>query len=147
MKNKSSVKSNDINVLNIDNLINQIIQQIYDDAHYSKQCLSCNSKSIELIDENSRIYKCLKCKSSFTPKTNSLYQKIKFTNDKWTIFLKCMILDESLEKTTKAISSNSDSVNRKWKLMHDLFDWKQYNLSVRPKPIKNIYADFEIIKG
>lgn len=144
-KNKNEIPAN--KAINIENLVQQIMQDIYDQAHHATVCNSCNSKKISLVDEQNLIYKCQDCKISFSPKTNSLFQKVRFSDDKWIKFLTCMINDESLEQTVRCVQSNAESVKRRWTLIYETVDWKQYNLLVRDKPIKNIYADFEVIIG
>lgn len=131
--------------LNIDVIANKIFQDIYDVSHYSNKCVKCNSSLIDLIDNESSIYKCKECKYSFTPRTNSLYQKVRFNNDKWLKILICMISDYTLEETVKIVQSNAETIKKKWEIIYNNIDWNKYNVLVRDKPTKNIYADFEVI--
>lgn len=131
--------------LNIEVIANKIFQDIYDVSHYAERCVKCNSSLIELIDNESSIFKCKECRYSFSPRTNSLYQKVRFTNDKWLKLLICMISDNTLEETVKIVQSNAETVKKKWELIYNNVDWNKYNVLVREKPTKNIYADFEVI--
>ncbi|MGL4950592.1 MAG: hypothetical protein ACRC4M_02000 [Mycoplasma sp.] len=133
--------------INIDATIANIFQEIYEDSHIAKKCYKCDDKDISLINETEVIYKCGKCKNSFSPRTNSLYQKIRLTNDNWIKFLNCMINDATLEETVKKIESNAESIKRRWKLIFEGVNWKKYNIEVRPEPTKNIYADFDVVIG
>lgn len=144
MSNKTNKNNNS---LSIDNLVLQIFQDIYDRSHHADNCISCQSENIRLVDEMSVIYKCSECKISFSPKTNSLFQSVRYPNDKWIKILKCMINDDSLETTLKVIKSSAESIKRRWTLIHDNVDWQKYNILVRNKPTKNIYADFEVVIG
>ncbi len=131
--------------LNIDLVANKIFQEIYDQSHNAEQCPKCGSKVIDLTDQESSIYKCKECKQSFSPRTNSLYNKVKFTNDKWIKILTCMLSDYTLEDTVKVVQANAETVKRKWALIYSGVNWDKFNILVREKPTKNIYADFEVI--
>lgn len=131
--------------LNIETIVNKIFQDLYDESHYANECIKCKSSNISLIDENNVIYKCIDCKFSFSPKVNSLFHKVRFSNDKWIKLLTCMVNDNTLEETVKIVQSNAETIKRKWALVYSELDWDKYNLMVREKPTKNIYADFDII--
>lgn len=143
----SNTKKQNNNSLSIDNIVLQIFQDIYDSSHHAEKCTSCHSENIRLIDEASIIYKCSECNISFSPKTNSLFQSIRYSNDKWLKILKCMINDDSLETTLKITKSSAESIKRRWTLIHENVDWRKYNILVRDKPTKNIYADFDVMIG
>ncbi len=132
-------------IINIQNIVERIFQDIYDDAFHATNCQKCKSSNIKLVDEENRIFKCNDCKISFSPKTNSLFQKIKYSNDKWYKMLTCMISDFTLEETIKYVQSNAESIQRKWDKIYNGIDWNKYNVEVRAKPTKNVYANFEVI--
>ncbi|MGL4951737.1 MAG: hypothetical protein ACRC4L_01990 [Mycoplasma sp.] len=144
MSNKNKNRKAEIN---IDAVISDIFQEIYDISHKSNKCYKCESENIVLTNESEIIYKCSNCKNSFSPRTNSLYQKIRLSNDNWIKFLRCMINDCTLEDTIKAIETNPESAKRRWKLIYENVEWKKYDIEVRSEPTKNIYADFEIVIG
>lgn len=131
--------------LNIDLVANKIFQHIYDESHHADTCTKCGSKMIDCTDEEASIYKCKDCKQSFSPRTNSLFNKVKFTNDKWIKILTCMLSDFTLEDTVKVVQANAETIKRKWALIYSGVNWDRYNILVREKPTKNIYADFEVI--
>ncbi len=131
--------------INIENIVQVIFKDIYDECHFAKFCSKCNSENINLIDEENFLFKCRDCNLSFSPRTNSLFQKIRFSNDKWYKILTCMISDFTLEETVKCVQSNAETIQRKWKKIYDNVDWAKYNIFVREKPTKNIYANFEVI--
>lgn len=135
--------SNDI--LSIQAIVETIFQDIYNDAFYASNCENCNSENISSVDKVNSIYKCNDCNYSFSPRTNSLFQKIKYSNDKWFKMLTCMISDFTLEETIKYVQSNAESIQRKWTKIYESVDWQKYNVKVRDKPTKNIYANFEVI--
>lgn len=131
--------------LNIETIANKIFQDVYDQAHTATHCIKCQSDKISIIDDAAYLYKCHDCKVSFSPRINSLYQKVRLTNDKWIKLLIAMISDYTLEETVKFVQSNAEVIKRKWLVVYEGIDWNKYNLLVREKPTKNIYADFEII--
>ena len=132
-------------ILNIQSIVERIFQDIYSDAFVASVCSNCNSNNIECVDNTNSIYKCNECGYSFSPRTNSLFQKIKYSNDKWYKILTCMIGDFTLEETIKYVQSNPESVQRKWMKIYESINWQKYNVKVREKPTKNIYANFEVI--
>ncbi|MGL4947989.1 MAG: hypothetical protein ACRC42_01205 [Mycoplasma sp.] len=136
-----------IDQINIDNIINNIYKDVYESSHHASNCFKCSSTNIKLINENEVIYKCEECKNSFSPRTNSLFQKIRLNNNNWIKFLKCMINDSTLEETVKVIETNAESVKRRWNLIYNAIDWDKYEIEVRSEPTKNIYANFDIIVG
>lgn len=146
-------KKNDIyesfNNKNIDleNIAKKIFDSIYDPAHYVENCPKCNSKKLNIISEDNKLYKCEECSFSFSPKINSLYVKLRLNEEKLFEFIKGMINDSTMEDLAKKLMLSSDSVNKKWELLYKEVDWEKFNLSVRPKPSKNIYANFEVIIG
>ncbi len=131
--------------ISIENIVQIIFKDIYDECHSAKCCSKCSGKNIILIDEENFLFKCKDCNCSFSPRTNSLFQKIRFTNDKWYKMLTCMISDFTLEETVKCVQSNAETIQRKWKKIYESVDWSKYNVSIREKPTKNIYANFEVI--
>lgn len=135
------------NSINIESIAETIFTEIYDIATKASYCRKCKSKKLGLINTESYIYKCSDCKHSFSPRINSLYTKVRFPNDKWIALLRCMILDSSLEECVKIVGSNVSSIQRKWGLIYNGVNWKKFNLTVREKPFKNIYANYEIIVG
>lgn len=146
-KKNTPAETSVLDQINVTNLVQQIFQDIYNDAHKAEQCVQCHSIKLQLTDEENCVYKCSDCKFSFSPRTNSLYQKIRYPHEKWFKFLTCMVTDRSLEETVKIVASNAESVKRRWTILYEQLDWNKYNLLVRDKPIKNIYADFDVIIG
>lgn len=135
------------NGINIDKIAEDIFSEIYDISTNAKVCRKCNSESIRLINVDNFIYKCQDCNHSFSPRVNSIYNKIRYPNDKWVKLLKCMLCDNSLEECVKILNSNVTSIQKKWKLIYEYVDWNKYQVSIKEKPFKNIYANFEIIVG
>lgn len=131
----------------IDNVAKNIFDSIYDPAHYIDNCLKCGSKKIEVISEENKLYKCLDCGNSFSPKVNSLYSKLRLNEEKLFEFIKGMINDVTVEELAKKLMLSSDSINKKWEILFNEVDWNRFNVNIRPKPSKNIYANFEVIIG
>lgn len=136
-------KTND----SINEITQRIFESIYNRCSICVSCRKCDSKNINLIDDENKIYKCKDCNHSYSPRVNSIYSKIRYTNDRWLKLLKCMILDKTLEETIKDVQSNSESVQKKWTKIFEFVNWEEFNVLVRERPSKNIYANFELIIG
>lgn len=133
--------------IDIDAISKKIFDSIYDIAHYIEFCNKCNSKNISIIQEENKLYKCSDCSHTFSPKINSMYQKIRLNEEKLFYFIKSMLLDSSIEDLCRKLVLSSDSVNKKWELIYNFVNWNSYNISIREKPSKNIYGNFEVIIG
>ena len=133
--------------IDLDNIAKKIFDSIYDVANYIDECKKCHSKNIELIDPNTKLHKCHDCGFSFSPKVNSLYAKLRLNEEKLYEFIKGMINDATIEDLSRKLMLSSDSVINKWTLLYNEVNWDQFNLTVREKPSRNIYANFEVIIG
>ncbi len=133
--------------IDVDNITKKIFDSIYDVANYIDQCKKCHSKNIQLVDANSKLHKCLDCGFSFSPRVNSLYAKLRLNEEKLFEFIKGMINDATIEDLSRKLMLSSDSIIHKWELLYATVDWEKYDLSIRPKPTRNIYANFEVIIG
>ncbi len=127
----------------------QISKQLYYDFyniyHYSKVCLLCNSENIELKNEIKFEYKCKDCKKTFSPKKNSIFNKIRLSEEKWIKMLNCMLNDFTLEETAKELKFTQTNTEEKWLMIYEAVDWNKYNINVRKAPNKRIYASYEVI--
>ncbi len=133
--------------IDLDDIAKKIFDSIYDVANYIDECKKCGSKNIELVDPTSKLHKCHDCGFSFSPKVNSLYAKLRMNEEKLYEFIKGMISDATIEDLSKKLMLSSDSINNKWEILYNEVDWSKFNLNVREKPSRNIYANFEVIIG
>lgn len=148
MSNKKDIYQTYINKnIDIDTIAKKIFDSIYDVANYADFCVKCKSKKINLIDNETKLFKCEDCGNSFSPKVNSLYAKLRLNEEKLYEFIRSMISDVTIEDLAKKLLLSTDSINRKWELLYKEVNWNQFNLSIRPKPSRNIYANFEVIIG
>ncbi len=147
MSKKNLVDNFNNKNIDIDNISKKIFDSIYDPAHYVDSCIKCGSNKLEIMSEENKVYKCKDCNHSFSPKVNSLYSKLRLNEEKLYEFIKGMINDLTLEDLAKKLMLSSDSINKKWELLYNEVDWERFNLSIREKPSKNIYANFEVIIG
>jgi transposase-like protein len=127
----------------------QICKKLYYDFynlyHYSDECVFCNSKNIELKSEIKFEYKCSDCKKIFSPKKNSIFSKIRLSEEKWIKMLNCMLNDYTLEETAKELKFTQSNTEEKWLMIYEAVDWNKYNIDVRKAPNKKIYASYEVI--